>query len=414
MSSMFLPRRIGPHLSKLASLFPAVLVTGPRQTGKTELSRKNFPKHKWILFDDALLAEQANKDPKLFLQNNPPPFILDEIQKAPGVFPALKEFIDINDPATGSIILTGSQPLQLMELVTESLAGRVGLLELLPMTPAEIFEYDTRSFTFENWIAEPPIGKSFPWKIPPYEFLFRGGFPRMALRELSNEAADASIRLRNYIQTYLTKDLRDLSAISDLGRFERFLRVLSSYSGKILDLSEVARGTDIPQGTAHDWLSLLSASYIFWSAPGYSANLGKRERKRPKGLIVDSGLNCNLMNIQTHESLPKNPLSGFIMETAVANCIRSTLFMNATATPPIYHWNFKNEHEVDFVVEHSTGMLCPIEVKLSASPNKHHCQGLKLFRKSYSDKVDIQVLITTNERCFWIDEDILHIPLSAI
>lgn len=150
MLENFLPRRSEPYLKKLAGMYSAVLVTGPRQAGKTALVRHCFPEHEWILFDDALLANQANSDPQLFLQNYSPPFILDEIQKAPGIFPALKEKIDRGEVPKGSIILTGSQPLPLMQLVTESLAGRIGLVSLLPMTPSEAFQYSTKSFSFNT------------------------------------------------------------------------------------------------------------------------------------------------------------------------------------------------------------------------------------------------------------------------
>ncbi|MEZ4753783.1 MAG: ATP-binding protein [Bdellovibrionota bacterium] len=409
----FHKRKISKKLSHLSTLYPAILVSGPRQTGKTELVKRHFPDHKWILLDNALLSEEANNDPNLFLQNNSPPFILDEIQKAPKLFPAIKDYIDRNKPEFGNIILTGSQPLQLMNLVSESLAGRIGLLELLPMTPSELFETKTYEFSFNDWIKNPPIGEVFKWKIPPYEFLLRGGFPRMGLRDQSPSVSDSSIRLNDYIQTYLSKDLRDLSSINDLGRFERFLRTLSTSSGKITELSALARQADLPQGTAHDWLSILQASLIYWSVQGYSGNKNKRERKRPKGFLIDSGLTCNLLNVSSSESLQNNPLTGFIMETAVANCIRSLLYNSSTSTPPLFYWNYKNEQEVDLVVEGELNALYPIEIKATGTPAKSY-PGLDAFSQRYSDQVSLRMVITTNERCYWIDENTLHIPLSAL
>ena len=406
-------RKIYRHLRSLSKLYPAILIGGPRQTGKTELSKRHFPEHRWILLDDALLADEANCDPKLFLQNNPPPFILDEVQKTPGIFPALKEFIDKNQPPPSSIVLTGSQPLQLMNQVSESLAGRIGLIELLPMTPSELFETETCSFEFRDWINSPPIGETFAWKVSPFEYLLRGGFPRMGIASQSPTENDASLRLRDYTQTYLSKDLRDLSAISDLGRFERFLRTLSTSSGKILDLSSLARQADLAQGTAHDWLSLLQASLIYWSVSGYSGNRNKRERKRPKGFLIDSGLTCNLLNISTSASLQGNPLTGFIMETAVANCIRSALYRGATASPPLFHWNYKNNREVDLLVELEGSSLFPIEIKATGSPPRTY-PGLDSFTQRYADKVSLRIVVSTNERCYYIDDQTLHIPLSAL
>ncbi len=410
----FLPRRVSSYLRRLASLYPAILVTGPRQSGKTYLCRHHFPNHRWILFDDELLAEQANEDPKLFLTNNPPPFILDEVQKAPNLFPALKEYIDTEETECGHIILTGSQPLALMKFVSESLAGRIGLVELFPMTPSEVFQYETFSFDFDNWIKDPPIGETYSWKISPFEFLFRGGFPKMIITKHSPKSEDASTRLKDYIRTYLSKDLRDIASVTNLGRFEKFLRVLASSSGKILDLSDVARQADIPQGTAYDWYELLKVSLIAWSVPGWARNLGKRERKRSKLFVLDSGLVCTLMNIARPEDLNLNPLTGFIFETAAANCVRSSLFKSSTVTPPLYHWNFRNQVEVDLVYVKDIHSLYPIEIKLSSKPSKSDCRGLEAFSDKYPKETKTRIIITTNERCFWLDSKTLHIPLSAL
>lgn len=409
-----LSRRISQKLRRVAELYPAVLVTGPRQTGKTTLARHLFPEHEWILFDDLLLAEQASHDPKLFLQNNRPPFILDEVQRVPNLFLSLKAFIDKHAPPPGSIILTGSQPLPLMKLAGESLAGRVGILELLPMTPSEMFQHESRFWEFSRWVEEPPIGVEFPWSVAPFEVLQRGGLPKMGLHYYSATAEDVSQRQHDYIQTYLTKDLRDLSNVSDLGRFERFLRILGTASGRILDLSDIANQAGVPQGTAHDWYSLLQSSYVAWQSLAYSGNLGKRERKRPKNFIFDSGVLCSLLNIREPQQLEKNPLSGRIMETAAAHCLRSALFTSGTSSKPILHWNFQNKHEVDFIIELGPNQLIPIEVKLSAHPDLSDCRGLLEFHKNYRKNVSLSGVISTYEKCFWLDDEILHIPLSGL
>jgi hypothetical protein len=409
---MYIKRDFEDKLKQLTRLYPAVLVTGARQTGKTSLTRHLLGAHRWVPLDQAAILDMARRDPGLFLQNHPPPVIIDEAQKAPELFPELKFMIDDRRVQPGQLILTGSQPLQLMSMVTESLAGRVGILELPPMALAEIFDAPGRPRTLMQWLDNPPLGERFPYARSPLECLLRGGFPAMALPSLSPRPEDAVQRLSDYIQTYLSRDLRDLAHIDDLGRFERFLRQLSIHASRLLNVSEVASGAGIPQSTADQWVGLLEASHLFWSARGYARQHTRRERKGPKGFLVDSGLHASLLGYTTPSQLVASPLLGAIFETAAANSIRKVARSDGRPLP-VYHWRYGDKEEVDLIVELSHDELCLVEFKWTANPTMADTSGIMAYRQRYRRSTKA-VVVTTAEECFWLTSDILHLPWSAL
>ncbi len=410
----FKKRKIEEKILKLANIYPVVLIVGARQTGKTALSKHLFPDHKWVLLDDSLLATQANEDPQLFLKNNPTPIIIDEIQRAPNLFLEIKNLIDSKKGEMGDFILTGSQPLPLMQNASESLTGRIGIAELYPMTASEIFEIKKTPKTFRDWINNPPIGEKYLWQIPPFEFLMRGGLPMMALKEGSLDIETACQRINDYIQTYLKKDLRDISSIQSLGMFEKFLRVLATSSSRIQDYSDLSSLSGIPRTTVISWHSILKSSYIVWEAQSFHSNYGKREKKRPKNFLIDTGILCNLLGVSSSESLSKNPLLGLVAETSAASALKSLICSSFGQEDKIFHWRYENKYEVDLVIELSSIQILPVEIKLTSKPNLSDCQGLQFFIEKYPEKAKLALIVSTHETCFWLSDKILHIPLSAI
>ncbi len=409
----YLPRSIASKVNQLAKLYTVILITGPRQTGKTTLARNMFPTHEWVLLDSAVLVEQARQDPALFLKNHPVPIILDEVQRAPELFQELKNLVDKKSPSPGSIILTGSQPLHLMRKATESLSGRIGILELSPMTQSELNQSAATSSlqSLQKFFAEPPIGQKFATQRPVTESLFRGGFPAMALPELSPEAADVSQRFNDYIATYLNKDLRELAQVHQLGRFERFIRILATTSSRIANINELAGQISLAQSTAVDWQGLLQASGLILELPAYHTSQIKRESRRPKIILCDSGLMCSLLGYQDPSQLEISPLSGAIFETAILNSL-ITLLRAESTRPALYHWRSSDKDEVDAVIEVNNTNLCPVEIKLSSKPKPDHCAGLKTFMNYYKTAKQA-LLITAFEECFWVEESILHLPWAA-
>ena len=406
---MYYQRLLQQKLAQLSQMYPVVLVTGPRQTGKTEFVRHEFPGHRWVLLDSPQLIAQARHDPELFLANRPPPVFLDEIQRTKELFLQIKSNVDLHKSQSGSYLLSGSQPFKLMEDVSESLAGRIGILELLPFTPSEISQQNERIRDLDSLLAKPPIGCKASLLYPPNESLLRGGFPAMALREISESETIASQRLRDYVMTFVTKDVREISAIKDLGNFEKFLRSLAIYSSRSFNLSDIARSLGMRQSTLSEWQSILEASYLLWRIPGYSKKIGKRESKIPKMVLIDGGLQANLLGYDQSKQIDASPLKGAIFETAVLNAIRSTIGRDKK----IFYWRQNEECEVDCVIENTFDDVIPIEIKHSAKPNADDLLGIRAFFKAYP-KARFGILITLSEECFWLERNILHVPFAML
>lgn len=406
---MYYQRLLQPKLIKLGKMYPVVLVTGPRQTGKTELIRHEFPDHRWVLLDSPQLISQAKEDPELFLINRPAPIFLDEIQRTKELFLQIKSNVDLNKSKSASYLLSGSQPFKLMANVSESLAGRIGILELLPFTPSEITQRSDRVTDLETLFKAPPIGSHASLRYPPNESMLRGGFPAMALPEISETENEASQRLRDYILTFVTKDVREISAIKDLGGFEKFLRTLAIHSSKILNLSEIGRSIGLKQSTLSEWQSILEASYLIWRIPGYTRKIGKRESKLPKLVLIDCGLQASLLGYEKSRQVDVSPLKGAIFETAALNAIRSTIARDKN----VYYWRQNEDCEVDCVIELSFDDPIPVEIKHTSKPNSDDLTGIRAFIKAYP-QTRFGILVSLAEECFWLDKNILHLPFGML
>lgn len=405
-------RHIEQNLERIARLYKVLLISGPRQVGKTFLAFKKFPNHKWVLLDSQVQLEQAKNDPALFLKNNPPPVIFDEVQRVPQLIREIKNLVDSENLQLADIVLTGSQPLQLMSEVSESLAGRLGIIELTPCTPFELSGSDSKPLNLIDLLKDPPIGKTFPLADPPVSHLFRGGMPAMALSGLSHEMADVNQRITDYVSTYLTRDLRDLGNVKDLGRFERWLRVLSSVSGKVPNILELAGQIGLPQSTANDWLGLLKASLLLYEIPAYSTNRLKRESKKPKIALFDSGLVCNLLGYTDVSQLQVSPFIGSIFETAVITALRSQC-VRQLGRQALYHWRAKEKVECDLVLELDANTLVPIEIKYSTSITNDELNGVKTFLECYNS-AKLGLVISPYEKCYSIEDKIVHLPWGAL
>jgi predicted AAA+ superfamily ATPase len=382
--------------------------------GKTTLARKIFPQHRWVLLDSAAVLTNAKEDPALFLKNYPPPVIFDEVQKAPELFAEIKAYIDTHpEHPPGSIILTGSQPLELMNLVSDSLAGRIGIIQLTPMDIAETHQRNEVANSISDLIQDPPIGEEFSLNASPLEILLRGGFPAMALREITPDLEDVAQRFTDYVATYLTRDLRDQAQVQNLGKFEKWLRCLATASAKVPNLSELASLIGLNQSTAHEWQGILQASMILDLIPAYTANLVKREGRRPKVILCDSGLLCNLLGFTSVRQLEASPFLGSIFETSVINSIKA-LTVNNGAKVPIYHWRVEQRHEVDCVIELDAHAIIPLEAKFSSTVSQEDIKGILKFLE-LNQNATTGVIVTPNDRCYWVVEGkVLHLPWGLL
>ena len=382
----FVKRSAGAAVERAFREFPVVVVTGPRQSGKTTLLRRMYPKLRYASMDAPDLRAAALEDPRGFLAQFPAPAILDEIQQAPELLSYVKERVDNNRGEAGQYLLTGSQNLLLMQRVSETLAGRTAVLRLLPLTFREIMrepgaklpwnrddsqvEFSAGPVSTDNSSTMPTLTRERLWKM-----ILRGSYPEIAL----DTDRDATLWHRSYIQTYLERDVRTLRQIGDLGRFQDFLRALAARNAQLLNLSELSRDLGVAVNTAKNWLSVLEASFQVVIVRPWFANVGKRLVKTPKVYFTDTGILCYLTGLKEPDHAAQGPLGGALFETAVLAEFARTIWHRGEE-PRIHFWRTTSGMEVDFLVE-SGDEIIPVEVKLSATPRPRMADGIAKLRK---------------------------------
>ena len=350
---MYYPRHCAERLSDLARHFPAVVVTGARQAGKTTLLRAAFPDHHYVSLDLPTIADQAERNPDLFLRQHPPPVLVDEVQYAPGLFRHLKAAIDARRHEMGRFILTGSQHFTLMKGVSDSLAGRSGLLELENLALDEI-----------RAVTRIPIDARGLGAL-----LARGQFPEL-WRVPELPARDF---FAGYLATYLERDVRQILRVGSLRDFERFIRILAARPAAMLNRSDVARDVGVAVKTIGEWVSVLETSGQIALLEPWYANFGKRLVKTPKVYFRDTGLLCFLLNLD-ETTLLASPMLGAIWETFVFAEMRK---LNENGGRPVGLWYYRDlrGREVDFVLE-SGGTLSFAECKWAEHPGSRDARNL--------------------------------------
>jgi uncharacterized protein len=327
----YIERLLATQLLKAGRAFSAVLLTGPRQCGKTTLLKHLYPRASYVLLEDPDVIARVRADPRAFIEGLRPPVILDEIQNAPELFSYVRTRIDSAPTRKGQWILTGSQEAGLMQGVTESMTGRAAIMHLLPLS--------VRESTKVN--------------------LIRGGYPGVL-----NRPSSADIWFRSYVQTYLERDIRAVTAIRDLSNFRRFLALLASRTGSILNKTDLAAPLGVSVPTITEWLNALEVTgQILLVAPFYE-NFGKRLIKSPKVYFVDSGLACHLLGITSAAALQKSTFHGPLFEGFVAAEIAKQQ-VNRGGRAELYYFRDQQGLEVDFIVPRGTRQLALLEVKAS-------------------------------------------------
>lgn len=388
MVKKYIHRSIESTLRKAAGQFPALIVTGPRQAGKTTLLKHLFSKtHKYASLDDPDLRLMAANEPKLFLANYPPPVIIDEIQYAPDLFPLLKIAIDSNRSKKGQFLLTGSQSFPLMSGISESLAGRIGIFTLL-------------SFSFKERMKIKDCSGIDALK----GMILNGGFPETVV----DKAVDTKSWFASYLQTYLERDVRQVRQINDLMDFQRFLELLASRNGQVLQLSELSRDLGVAVNTVKGWISVLAASYQVVLIKPFYKNKGKRVVKSPKIYFLDTGFLCYLSGLSYKEQIFKGPLAGQLLETAViGEIIRN--FHNQGEIPRVFWWRTSHGEEVDFIAEYGQ-KITPIEVKMTSKTNTSLTSGLFSFSKLFADEIDRSVLVNLSDKKLFLGNKTSALP----
>lgn len=344
---------MGKHLHRLSKQFPVVYVTGPRQSGKTTLCRATFPGFRYVSLEDLQNRQEVLEDPRGFLRRleGLDGVVLDEVQRTPELFSYLQAHVD--EERSGPLILTGSQHFLLLERISQTLAGRAALLELLPFSVGEVGRWDVPG---PDQLEELDALPTLPPELPLDELLFQGLFPRIHDRGL-----DASVWLDGYIRTYVERDVRSVAEIANLDAFTRFLGLCAGRVGRLLNSSSLAGDVGVTHPTIRSWISVLQASYVVELLKPHHQNFRKRLVKSPKLYFVDTGLLCHLLGIRSASDLHLHPLRGSIFENFVVTELRKR-FLHHAQRPPLYFWRDSNGREVDIVVDLGTRRL-PIEVK---------------------------------------------------
>lgn len=362
---MYKKRTLESFLKKATAQFPVILVTGPRQVGKTTiLQHLSGNNRTYVSLDDPGLAALAKTEPALFLQRFEPPLLIDEIQYAPQLLPFIKLHVD-RHKKMGDFWLTGSQQFQLMQGVSESLAGRVGIIQLLGLSLKERLNFATHDDPFlpTRDLLKKRLQHSVPLSLKElYKVIWEGSFPAIDL----NPELDRDLFYSSYVQTYLQRDLRDLSRVGDETVFLKFLRACAARTSQLLNFSDLARDVGISPVTAKHWLSILQTSGIVYLLEPYHTNITKRLIKSPKLHFLDTGLAAYLTEWTSPETLEAGAMSGNILETFVFTEILKSYWHNGKQAP-LYYYRDKDQKEVDLLIVQND-IVYPIECKKTAFP----------------------------------------------
>ena len=347
-------RLILPEAKHALSQFRALCITGPRQSGKTTLSKLLFKGKPYVNFENPAIQYEAEQNPESFLQQYLTGAVFDEVQRVPVIFRYLQEILD-NSQKRGQFILTGSNNFLLQEQVSQSLAGRAGYLTLLPLSLAELLNSN---------LATKDVNKH----------ILTGGYP-----EIWNEELVPGTWMNSYVQTYVQRDVRLLRNITNLGVFNRFIYLCANYAGQILNRDELAKQTGVDTKTILAWLGLMENSYIVYLLQPWYNNMNKRIVKSPKLYFYDTGLLCHLLGIKSQAALQKNNAYGALFENWVISEIRKNNF-NVAQHEGMYYFRDSTGNEVDLISERD-GELMAIEIKSGGKTNNNMFRGLKYWQK---------------------------------
>lgn len=363
---MYVKRHAEEAVRKLSKMFGAVLVTGPRQVGKTTMLKKVVAEEaSYVTLDDPFMLAAAIEQSGTFFKDNPPPVFIDEIQYAPNLFSQIKIIID-RDKKKGQFFMSGSQQFHMMKNVSESLAGRLGLLTLLGLSMREKQGVDFSEVflpTDNYFTARRQNAKELSYDDVWYN-IHRGSMPELYV----NEDFDWQMFYGSYVRTYIERDVRELTQVGDEVKFLNFMAVTASHNGQLLNLASIARDVGISQPTAERWMSILVTSNIVYLLKPYLNNITKRTVKTPKLYFLDTGLAAYLTRWNSPDVLKNGAMAGAFFEAFVISEIAKSYYNKGILEPPLYYYRDKNMNEIDLLIE-DNGVLYPLEIKKHADPN---------------------------------------------
>ena len=365
-------------LKRLSKGFPVIALTGPRQSGKTTLACRVFPNKPYRTLEDPETRQLALSDPRAFLAQFPDGAILDEIQRTPELFSYLQGVVD-GKQQMGLFIITGSQQFGLLEAITQSLAGRVGLVELLPLSLYEIASAKKIDRHRLNHI------------------MFSGGYPAL-YNNIRGQALEPSDWFRAYVTTYIERDVRQVLGVRDLASFERFVRMCASRSGQLLNLQALAADCGISASNARQWMSVLETSYVVRLLQPWHENFGKRLVKMPKLYFLDTGLLCWLLRVENATALATHAMRGAIFETwVIAEVLKHRL--NQGLSPDIYFWRDSHGVEIDLLFEHNN-LMHAVEIKSGTTFSHDWLKGCQKFQRYANARYGQSTVVYAGENSF--------------
>lgn len=406
-----LTRSLSTTIQKINKTFPVLLVTGPRQVGKTTLLEMCAGEDRnYVTLDDLQQRELARKDPALFLQSHLTPLIIDEVQYAPELFSAIKIIVD-REKKNGLFWLTGSQKFHLMRGITESLAGRVAIIDLLGLSQAEMDGRGGYSEPFlptPDWTERTGVSIKHPKSLHEvYERMWLGAFPRL----IQNPDTPRDIFYKSYVETYIHRDVRDILNIADDVAFHRFLITVAARTGQLLNYSDIARDVGIDHKTAKAWLSVMETSGLVYLLQPYHTNVTKRIIKTPKLYFLDTGLCSYLTHWPTPASLEAGAMTGAILETFLFSEILKSYFHNGK-TPYLYYYRDADQREIDLVIEVGDA-LYPVEFKKTATPSRTASKQFHVLEK-LGKRIGHGAVVCFVEKPVPLSREVVAVPVGYL
>ena len=397
----YIKRIIEETILKANKNFPVVMLTGPRQVGKTTVLQNCDKNRKYASLDNLADRKMALEDPDLFLQKYSPPVLIDEVQYAPNLFSSIKADIDKHQK-NGMYWLTGSQQFHLMKHVSESLAGRIAILNMQGFSQQERFgQLSTKNVFFdtEQALTQAPIQLSL---MNLYKDIWKGSAPKM----VRSDDDYWELYYSSYLQSYIERDIKDLGAISNELVFLKFMRAIAARTGQLLNYSDIARDVGISVPTVNAWLSILRTSGIIYLLEPYYANLSNRMTKMPKIYFLDTGLACYLTNWQTYSTLESGAMNGALFETyVVSEIVKSFWFHGKRA--PIFFYRDKDKKEIDIILENN-GKLIPVEIKKKTVPDKTDIKNFDVL------DYDVGFVVCLAQSYAFVSEKVKAIPVGYL